>query len=61
MAKAARKLDNIKIGRSSADPHLDHEAADVFIFLLEICNHFGVDLERAFREKEELNKTRSWQ
>jgi NTP pyrophosphatase (non-canonical NTP hydrolase) len=39
---------------------LGHEAADVFIYLLTICNHFGVDLETAFREKEEINKGRRW-
>lgn len=34
--------------------------ADVFIYLLDICNHFDVNLEKAFRDKEEINKKRVW-
>jgi NTP pyrophosphatase (non-canonical NTP hydrolase) len=61
MAKAARKTQNIKIDKKSKEFHLDHEIADVFIYLLDICNLFGVDLEKAFRDKEEINKKRSWE
>jgi NTP pyrophosphatase (non-canonical NTP hydrolase) len=61
MAKAARKTQKMKIDKSSEQFHLDHEVADVFIYLLDICNHFGVDLEKAFREKEEINKKRIWE
>lgn len=60
MAKAARKTQKIKIDKNSKEYHLDHEAADVFIYLLDICNHFEIDLEKAFREKEEINKKRFW-
>lgn len=59
-AKAARKNQKMKTDASSAEYRLDHEAADVFIYLLDICNKTGIDLERAFREKEELNKKRTW-
>lgn len=61
MAKAARKSQKIKSDKNSKEYHLDHEIADVFIYLLDICNHFGVDLEKAFREKEEINKKRVWE
>lgn len=61
MAKAARKTQKIKTDRNSEQFHLDHEMADVFIYLLDICNHFGVDLEKAFRDKEEINKKRLWE
>lgn len=61
MAKAARKMQNIKSDKNSELFHLDHEIADVFIYLLDICNHFGIDLEKAFRDKEEINKKRSWE
>ncbi len=60
MVKAARKTQKIKTDKNSEQFHLDHEAVDVFIYLLDICNHFGVDLEKAFREKEEINKKRFW-
>jgi NTP pyrophosphatase (non-canonical NTP hydrolase) len=33
----------------------------VFMYLLDICNHFDIDLEKAFREKEEINKKRTWE
>jgi len=61
MSKAARKTQNIHIDKNSKEYHLDHEIADVFMYLLDICNHFDVDLEKAFREKEEINKNRIWE
>lgn len=60
MAKAARKASKMKTDGNSEQFHLDYEIADVFIYLLDICNKFGVDLEKAFREKEEINKKREW-
>lgn len=61
MAKAARKSQKIHTDKNSKEYHLDHEIADVFVYLLDICNHFNIDLEKAFREKEEINKKRTWQ
>ena len=60
MAKAARKLQNMKTDKNSAVHNLEHEAADVFVYLLDICNHFDIDLEKALRAKEEINKQRAW-
>lgn len=60
MAKAARKAINIKTDDNSEKFKLENEAADVFIYLLDICNHFNIDLEKAFRDKEEINKGREW-
>jgi NTP pyrophosphatase (non-canonical NTP hydrolase) len=60
MAKAARKSAGIKTDARSEQFHLSEEIADVFIYLLDICNHFDIDLEKAFREKEEINKKRTW-
>lgn len=61
LAKAARKLEaNVKTDSNSTVHNLEHEAADVFVYLLDICNHFDIDLEKAFREKEEINKQRTW-
>ena len=61
MAKAARKHTNIKTDNNSRKPELEQEIADVFMYLLDICNYFNVDLEKAFRDKEEINKKRVWQ
>lgn len=61
MAKAMRKrsrllLDPTKDNRDD----LEGELADVLIYLLDIANGYGIDLEKAFREKEAINDKRSW-
>ena len=61
MAKAARKTQNIRSDKNSEQFKLEQEVADVFIYLLDICNHFDIDLEKAFRDKEEINKERVWE
>jgi len=61
MAKAARKSQKIHTDKQSETFHLDHEIVDVFMYLLDISNHFNIDLEKAFREKEEINKKRTWE
>ncbi len=48
MAKAARKTQKMKTDKNSEQFHLDHEIADVFIYILDICNYFNIDLEKAF-------------
>jgi len=61
MAKAIRKKhQHIKSHKDSNNFELEHEIADVFMYLLDICNYLDVDLEKAFREKEEINKNRIW-
>lgn len=59
-AKSARKAAGIQYAEDSTQSEAAHEAADVFMVLLDICNILGVDLEQAFREKEAKNKTRTW-
>ncbi len=60
MAKAARKSQKIKTDNNSEKFQMENEVADVFIYLLDICNHFNVDLEKAFRDKEDVSKKRTW-
>lgn len=60
MAKAARRCSNMKTDANSRKPDLELEIADVFIYILDICNRFNVDLEKAFRDKEGINKKRAW-
>ena len=60
LAKAARKQGNFTVDPNSKEYDVAEEAADVFIFLLRICNEYSVDLEQAFRDKEEKNKKRTW-
>ncbi len=61
LAKAARKHTSVKSDKTSEQLSLERELADVFIYLCIIANRFGIDLERAFREKEEVNKRRTWE
>lgn len=61
LARSARKTQkHIKTYKGKKRSPISYEFADVFIYLLQLCNHFNVDLEEAFREKEEINKKRIW-
>lgn len=61
LARSARKEQkHIKVYKGKKRSNISHEFADVFIYLLQLCNCFEVDLEKAFREKEEINKKRVW-
>lgn len=58
--KAIRKKEKIKIDHNSKIGSIDEELADVIIYLCSIANRFDIDLEKAFRDKEEINKKRIW-
>jgi NTP pyrophosphatase (non-canonical NTP hydrolase) len=60
-ARAARKHVGGKFAADTQTAELDEEAADVLIILLGLCNLLDIDLEQAFRAKEEKNKQRTWQ
>jgi NTP pyrophosphatase (non-canonical NTP hydrolase) len=59
--KSVRKKENIKIDPNSEFGKIEEELADIIIFLCSIANKYHIDLENAFREKEEINKTRVWE
>ncbi len=46
------KLDNEKL------KHVEHEVADVLVYLLRLSDKLGVDPVRAAKEKIEINKKR---
>ena len=58
--KAIRKSEKIKIDYNSKFSSVDEELADIIIFICSIANRFKIDLEKAFRDKEEINKKRLW-
>lgn len=58
--KAIRKSEQMGVDQKSIIGSVDEELADVLIFLCSIANRFNIDLEKAFREKEEINKKRVW-
>jgi NTP pyrophosphatase (non-canonical NTP hydrolase) len=50
----------MKIDRSSPVGDVDEELADILIYVCSIANRLDIDLERAFRDKEAVNKKRVW-
>jgi NTP pyrophosphatase (non-canonical NTP hydrolase) len=59
-AKASRKSAGMRLADDADKQHVEHEAADILIIFLGLCNMMNIDLEQAFRDKEEINKTRTW-
>lgn len=51
---------NGSIGSGSKVGDVAEELADVFIYICSLANMHGIDLEQAFRDKEEKNKQRTW-
>lgn len=37
------------------------QVADVFIGLVDVANQYGINIEEAFRTREDYNKTRVWE
>ena len=58
--KAIRKSEKLKIDYNSKFGSVEEELADITIYLCAIANRFDIDLEKAFRDKEERNKLRVW-
>ena len=59
--KAVRKHEaGLRIDDKSKIGSVEEELADILIYVCAIANKSGIDMERAFREKEEKNKTRTW-
>lgn len=59
-AKASRKAAGMRYATDASEQDLAGEAADVFIVFLGLCNLLDINLEQAFRDKEEKNKQRVW-
>lgn len=61
LAKAIRKTQGLYQEKAKQQHlELEEEFADVLSYLLDLANVFQVDLETAFREKERVNATRTW-
>ena len=63
LAKEIRKTEkNMDMDiKKEYDSCLEHEIADVFIYLLAICNSYNIDLLTAFKNKEKINLDRIWE
>ena len=60
LAKAIRKHSGIKIDVNKKDKYnpISEEIADVFIYLVDLCNVLEIDLFTAFRDKKIINSNR---
>lgn len=58
--KAVRKTMKLKTDVNANIGSVDEEIADMIIYLCAIANRFDIDIEQAFRRKEEHNKKRTW-
>lgn len=59
-ARVVRKSSGSKTDTTARDASAREELADLFIYILHMANILGIDLEEAFRQKEEKNKQRTW-
>lgn len=61
LARAVRKNIGLKIATDSkAAKEIEEELADCFMYILNLANRHDIDLEEAFRKKEEKNHQRVW-
>ncbi len=62
LAKSIRQYADLyhEAGKSAQPFELEEEFADVLSYLLDLANYFDIDLEKALRKKEEINKKREW-
>ena len=58
--KAVRKSEGLAVDSNSTFTEIGDELTDIFIYLCAIANRQNIDLENAFRSKEEINKKRTW-
>ncbi len=60
LAKAVRKLIGLKIDQNKLDSYsnVEEEIADIFIYLLDLCVVFDIDLLSALKNKELKNEKR---
>ena len=64
VAKAIRNHTNLHTqsiqDKQKTKVELASELADVLNYLLDISNHFEIDLSEAFKNKNKENKSREW-
>lgn len=64
LAKAIRKVSGMHVEGSHTleekQKELRGEFADVAMYLFDLANDFSVNIEEAIREKDEINKRRTW-
>lgn len=62
LAKAMRKAAGLYAEQAKPNMlSLEEEFADVLSYLLDLANCYQIDLEQAFRAKEQINQSRTWE
>jgi NTP pyrophosphatase (non-canonical NTP hydrolase) len=62
IAKAVRKEHGTYgYNKPETSDHLAEELADAFNYILDLANHYDIDMEEAFRKKWQKNATRTWE
>jgi NTP pyrophosphatase (non-canonical NTP hydrolase) len=62
LAKAMRNAAGLYEERAKPqNASLEEEFADVLSYLLDLANCFQIDLEQAFRAKDQVNQSRTWE
>jgi NTP pyrophosphatase (non-canonical NTP hydrolase) len=56
--KAVRASSGIKVDATSTATSVGEELADILNFVVAIANRFQIDLETAYRDKEQRNSSR---
>ena len=62
LAKAVRNYTGLYTEQNKKENkyELEEEFADVLNYLFDLANCFNINLEEAFRKKDEVNKQRNW-
>jgi len=55
-----QKIQNSEEKQQKTKAELASELADVLNYLLDISNHFEIDLSQAFKDKNKENESRKW-
>jgi len=58
--KSVRKAEKVHTDVKAKITSVADELADILIYISALANKFKIDLETAFRNKEEGNKKREW-
>jgi NTP pyrophosphatase (non-canonical NTP hydrolase) len=59
--KSIRKAERMRVDTTAEVSSIEEELADVLIFVASLANRYGIDLEDAFRNKEAINNSRTWE
>jgi len=60
-AKAARKQAGLAVATDAQHQDLNEEAGDVLTIFLDLCNKLEINVDEAFRRRQETNQTRTWE